>query len=122
MKKLFRLALLGSALLASTGSHAADPSDPTDYLVQLLAGMTASTEVCAARFPALGVSPQTWADGMGVEDRKAFEEARKWPEFEPALVKARAQLTHLDVPSEQVEAKCKALQAKVRPAGAASAP
>ena len=123
VKKLFRLALLGGALLASAVSHGADPSDPTDYLAQLLAGMTASTEVCAARFPALGVSPQTWVDGMTPEDRASFEEARKWPEFEPALVKARARLAHLDVPADQIEAKCKALQSKVRPAApAASAP
>jgi hypothetical protein len=77
--------------------------DPTDFMAHL----TAMTESCGSRFPELADTQALLLASMEPDDRKLYDDTRRGPGFDAAMVRARAAVANY--PIEEQRNVCKAL-------------
>jgi hypothetical protein len=107
MNRMVATALAWATLAFATAVCAAPAPapapDPTDFMAQ----MTAFAESCGSRFPELAETAALLLASMEPDDRKLYEDTRRGPGFDAALVRARAQVAN--APIEEQRNVCKAL-------------
>lgn len=101
MHGIVKFALTLSTIGLATAVRCEPAPDPTDFM----ANMTAFAESCGSRFPDLADTPALLLANMEPDDRKLYEDTRRGPAFDAALVKARAQVAN--VPAQSQRDACK---------------
>ena len=101
-----RLAFILIAIQASAVAWSDDVMSNAQA-VEFLAAMTASGEVCAARYPSLRKGVDAWWDNLTGPTGEWAKRTRQTPEFAEALAKARTDSQVVDVTEEQCKSAFK---------------
>jgi len=108
----FAPAALALALLWGGPCRAQEPTAPPPQdPLEMMAGIMAFAEICAARYPDVADAPARLIQGAPAVDKAFLDQLLKSAAYQSALTKARIDVAQ--VPEEKMRVECLALQAPV---------